>query len=363
MIKLKSIAIISLCLLMVGAINAQEEVSETKEKTGLFVRVNGGYGFEGIHMVQGADLSLESATNIYGSSAPGFNIGLGVGYMFNKYIGLDLGVYYTFGKSKLSEVRQEGLPLELVGAGNQIFSILDANIFQRYTHRSKQWRLNPAVIVRAGDGKIAPYAKVGLVIPIAGRTYTDVEGTLRTSEIPTSIAGFPIPGFDSGVSLKGDVEAEAESFGKFSVGFDASLGLDVRVTDMISIFGEVNMTALTILSKETKVKRYDGVYYLDGSPLTLDDLADGINTVIDLINIGGLGIEDFNYDALGLYESIDDVPLSESHIIYLDALDSTTNQESGAYGNSFDPDQPANELARRDNFSSIGINIGVKFNF
>ncbi len=340
---------------------AQEKVEETKKKSGFFVRVNGGYGFEGIDAVQGQDLTATSATNIYGSSAPGLNLGIGVGYMFNKFVGIDLGVYYTFGKEKFTEVVQEDLPLGLVG-GSTEFTVLEASIFQKYTNRTTQLRITPALIVRGGDGKIAPYARVGLVIPVAGKTSTTVDGTLTTSEIPTNIGGIPIPGFDSGVSLVGTVDAEAETSGSFSVGFDASLGLDYRITNTISIFGEVNMTALTIRSKETNVSKYDGVYSLQGSPLSLEDLADGINTAADLANvIPGVNFGDFSYDALGLYENIDEVPASENQIIYVDELNSETNNP--AYNSAFDEDQAMDELVRRENFSSIGINIGLKFNF
>jgi len=352
------ILIFFISILFIATTNAQDEGGKDG---GLFVRANVGYGFEGIDGVQGVDRTQTIESNIYGSTAPGLGIGLGVGYMFNKYIGIELGATYTFGKSKFSEVKYEELPLGLEGGGSE-FSILNAFRSEKYTHQSKQLRVIPAIIVRGGDGKIAPYAKVGLVVPVMGKTSTTVDGSVTSTEIPTSIAGISIPGFDSGVSLVGSVDAEAESFGSFSMGFDATLGVDYRISDKISLFGEVNMVALTIKSKETKVLKYDGVYALDGSPLTLDDLSDAINGVVDLANlIPGVDLGSFSYTSLGLYENISEVPSFENEIIYVDELNANSNNE--LFNDNVNTNLPEDQLARRDNNSSIGINVGIKFNF
>ena len=102
---IKFIVLTLLALSFCFNVNGQDK-EETKKKSGLFVRVNGGYGFEGIDVVQGEDLTPTSATNIYGSSAPGLNVGVGIGYMFNKYVGIDLGVNYVFGKEIMSQVNK-----------------------------------------------------------------------------------------------------------------------------------------------------------------------------------------------------------------------------------------------------------------
>ncbi len=340
------------------SIQAQDE----GKKGGLFVRANVGYAFEAVHTVQGVDQDREQMSNIYGSTAPGLNFGAGLGYMFNDYVGLELGVNYTMGAKKFSEVQAENLPLGLEGGGSE-FTLLDAYIFERYTHQSTQLRLIPAVVIRGGNGKVVPYAKVGMVVPVMGKTKTTVDGSLTTTSIPTSIAGFPIPGFTTeGVSLVGTVDAEAESFGQFSVGFDATVGVDYQISDKISIFGELNMTALTIKSKETKVLRYDGVYDLEGSPMSLSELENTINTGIQAINlIPGVDIGTLDFGNLGLYENISEVPVAEQHFIYVDQLNSMSNNPM--FNSQFNENLPEDQLARRDNNSSIGINVGVKFNF
>lgn len=342
-----------ICLFAITAMNAQEE--KAKKDGGLFVRVNAGYGFEAGSTVQGVNETREFRKNIYGTTAPGFNLGVGVGYMFNKYIGVELGGYYTFGVSKFSEVESEVLGLGLQAAGNE-FNLLNAYIFEEYTHRSKQFRITPSVIVKGGDGRVVPYAKFGMLIPVAGKTSTDVVGRLSSDAIPTSvdILGFPVtlPGFDpGGVSLVGTVDAEAESFGQFSMGFEGALGAEIELTDMISVFGEVNFSTLHIKSKETKVLKYDGTYALDGSPLSIEDL----EGAFDFVGI------DISFSSLGLYENISEVPTSEAHFIYVDELNASTN--NAAFNENFDPDLPEDQLARKDNNSSVGINIGVKFNF
>lgn len=343
-----------ICLFAVTAMNAQQEKAE--KDGGLFVRANVGYGFEGLKTVQGVDVNRERGINIYGSGAPGLTLGAGVGYMFNKYVGLELGLTYTFGVSKLSEIETDNRPLGISAAG-QSFDLLTAYVFQEYTHKTTQVRIIPAIVVRGGDGKVVPYAKVGMVVPVAGKTNTKVKGTLSSTEIPTSIAGIPlpIPGFGPGVSLAGSVDAEAESFGQFSLGFDATVGVDYKLNDKISLFGELNMVALTIKSKETKVTRYDGEYGLDGSPVTLDELINGVNAVTGLFGT------EISIASLGLYNNISEVPASEAHFIYVDELNASTNNP--AFNDNFNENEPLDDYARRDNFSSVGINIGVKFNF
>jgi hypothetical protein len=343
-----------ICLFAITAMNAQEEKAE--KNGGLFVRANVGYGFQAGGNVQGVDATRDYNKNIYGSTASGMNVGFGVGYMFNKYIGIELGGYYTFGTAKFSEVESEALSLGLQAAGTEL-NVLNAYIFEEYTHTSKQFRITPSIIIKGGSGKFVPYAKFGMLIPVAGKTSTDVVGKLSSDVIPTSISipilgDITLPGFDAGgVSLQGSVDAEAESFGQFSLGFEGTLGAEMKINDMISVFGEVNFSTLHIKSKETKVLKYDGVYSLNGSPLSIEDLEGAF---------GFVGI-DVSFSDLGLYENISEVPTSEAHFIYVDELNSNTNNP--VFNDNFDANQAEDRLARKENNSSIGINIGVKFNF
>ncbi len=355
---LKTIMVMAICSLVGFSLQAQDE-----KDGGLYVRLNVGYAGEFDPAVQGAELNPGMAENIYGSGGAGLYFGGGLGYMFNKHFGIDLGVYYFKGSSKLTEVRYEGLPLGVEGGGGE-FTILNADIYQRITSRSNQIRITPALVVKGGGEKINPYARVGFVIPVGGTTFSEIDGSLTTTEIPTEFFGVAIPGFeDGGVSLVGTVDAEAESSGSFSYGLDAAFGVDYNISDRISIFGEFNFTALTIKSNETNITKYDGVYELAGSPLTLDDLADGINTAIDIYNAIPLvdDFSEFNYDALGLYENISEVPAYEAQIIYMDMLDENSNNEF--YNSSYDENMPMEDLARRENYSALGFNLGVKINF
>ncbi len=352
------IATLILCLFMGFSLTAQEEEKEAKSKSGFFVKVNVGYGFSAIPTVQGNDYnmasdgtSLSSIGRIYGTAAPGVYPGIGIGYMINDYIGFQLAFDYSFGRSKVQEVTFEDLPAGLTIAGQE-FNLLNAYIVQERTFRTKQVRLMPSVIVKGGDKKIAPYARFGVVLPLAGSTITDVNATLTSSEVglPDVIAGF-LPFDLDGVSLGGNVVGKAETKGQFSIGFDAALGMEYQVTDLISIFGELQATALTIKSKQTKVSQYDGTYQLENSPVTLDELFNAV---------GLLGI-DLDLTTLGLYQNIDEVPLSEKEINYVDELNSSTN--SPFFPDSFDENRASDELGRRENYSSIGINLGIKFNF
>ncbi len=351
--RINQITTLILCLFLAVSVNAQEEETE-KRKIGLFVKANVGYGFSVVPSVLGQDRSLDNAENIYGTSAPGIYPGIGIGYMFNKFVGIQLAFDYSLGTSKVHDVTFEDMPASIQAAGQE-FTLLNAFVLQEREFRTRQMRLSPSIIVRGGSGKLAPYARFGVMIPVAGHTDTNVRATLTSTEINLPI---PIPGLPdlSGVSLAGEVEGKARTEGQFSVGFDAALGLEYQVTDLISVFGEAHLVALTIKSKQTIVSQYDGTYRLENSPISLEELLTGVNTFL-----GFLGQDPLELAALGLYSSIDEVPLSEKEINYVDALNGSTNNP--AYNDNFDPNSALDELALRENYSSIGIQLGVKFNF
>ncbi len=329
---------------------AQDDTSdEARKKSGVYVRANLGYGFATTGEVQGAIRDESSAIGVYGTNEPGLYTGIGIGYMFNDYFGLDLGISYTLGKAKVQDVYYEELPAGFQFGGTD-FTLLNAFIFQERTFTGKQIRLIPSLVVRGGSGKVVPYARFGLMIPIAGKTYTDVKADITSTEISLP---FPIPGVPdlSGVSLAGDVTAQAETEGQFSLGWNASLGLDVKINDLISVFGELDMVSLTIKSKKTTITEYTGNYYLANSPISLEDL---------LSTVGLLGIN-IDLADFGLYSDISEMPLSEKEINYVDELNSSTNNPQ--YNSNFDENAALDDLALRQSYSSIGLNIGIRFNF
>jgi opacity protein-like surface antigen len=333
--KLLFITICTFCLLSVQKAKAQEEETD-KKKIGLYVRANVGYGFATTPEVQGAERDGITAINIYGTTEPGVYPGMALGYMFNDYVGVELGAAYALGKDKLQDITYETLGLP--GIADDLLTTIT-----EYNFRTKQLRLTPAVVVRS-KGKIAPYARFGMMIPVAGRTYTDVRATVNSQEIDIADLGLPIP-FPGTIKIDGTVDAKGETQGAFSFGWDSSLGLDVQVHDMISVFAELHAVSLTIKSKQTDITEYNANIQLTGLPLSLED-------ALDLLPPGTVDLPPLSFDEMTEYDKV---------VMYEDMLDGSSNNSD--YNANYDPNQPMDDLAQRQSYSSLGINLGVKVSF
>jgi hypothetical protein len=208
---------------------------------------------------------IEGSTQIQqtGSLGQGLNGGLVLGVMVTENIGIELGAAYFLGTER-QIVTQSGPEA--------------TNAFAQ----PQQLRILPAVVFTTGaDEGPAPYARIGAVLPISGKT------TVRQ---------------ESGTTI-----SEAEFRGRFSIGLDAALGLEVPINDQLSFFGELNFIALNILRNSSEVVRYE---------------------------VGG---QDF----------LDQLPETQRNIDYVDEVDLASPI-------------PGEQLTSSSNYSSTGLNVGVK---
>ena len=198
-----------------------------------------------------------------GSLGQGLNGGLVLGIMVTENIGLELGAAYFLGTER-QVVTQSG------SEANNVFA------------QPQQLRLMPAVVFTTGaDEGPAPYARIGALLPVSGKT------TLRQ---------------ESGMTI-----SEAEFRGRFSIGLDAALGLEVPISDQLSFFGELNFIALNILRRSSEVVRYE---------------------------VGG---QDF----------LDQLPDTQRNVEYVDEVDLASPT-------------PGEQLTSSSPYSSTGLNVGVK---
>lgn len=139
----------------------------------------------------------------------GLNIGANLGYMFNKNMGFELSANYLLGgKTKGSSTSY---------TGNYTYSEVSAKMIQ----------IKPTLVFRAGYDKVNPYAKVGMVIGSGKITNTqdDKSGTDISFSTMELNGGMPI-------------------------GFHASLGTLYKLTDKLSLFGELNLVSLEYAPKK-----------------------------------------------------------------------------------------------------------------
>jgi len=181
-------------------------------------------GITGI--TQSTDITSNGNTttikSLNGTVGEGFKFTLAPGYMFNPYIGAEIGINYFHG----NEV--------LIGRLSTPSRHAEENTYLRGVD------LTPAIVITPGFAKLNPYARVGSIFPAAGHL------TINTD----------ITQYATGSSPQIDVNAETEVKAKFTVGFIGALGVLYPVSDKVSIFGEVEFKNFSIQSKNAEIKKY-----------------------------------------------------------------------------------------------------------
>ncbi len=191
----------------------------------LFVRAGLGYALpSGSQKIGENSKDPNTEFNTNGSYGTGFNGELGIGYMFNKNIGLGLDVSYLVGKKNLSKDDRGNDRAKQEVSGTAL--AFTPNI----------------VLSTAMEGKIVPYAKAGLVI--ASASVTDV------------ITG-----------TAGDIYVvERKTTGGMALGFKGAMGINFAVSEKIAIYGELAYTGMSYRPAKAVITKYteNGIDVLSG---------------------------------------------------------------------------------------------------
>ncbi|MCH8555239.1 MAG: porin family protein [Schleiferiaceae bacterium] len=140
---------------------------------------------------------------VYVSLGKGLNFGGALGYMFTKNISAELGFSYLMGgKSYAKDTYTDGITENTISA----------NMF----------RIMPSVVIFSGMEGINPYARFGMVIGTASTVF-DVN-----SNVDNEI-------FDGRLVMNGGL----------AIGLNAGVGALYKLSDKISLFGELNMINLS----------------------------------------------------------------------------------------------------------------------
>lgn len=173
------------------------------------------------------------------------------------------------------------------------------SITEAYT---RQIRLNPGIVVTtANEEGLNVFARTGIVLPVSGTTFGEINATQ-----------------DVGGGVIATTLTKSESQGAMSVGYTGSLGASYGLNEKMSVFAALKGTNLRIKQESRKVT---------------ESMTDAGGTIID---------------------NLDGLPAQFTETTYVDSVGATDND---------DPSQPLKVLAGTSNFSSLAINIGVKFSF
>lgn len=270
-------------ILTTTAILAMLLVSGGVYSQGFYIKLNAGYGLkfssQNINYFNFTNYSIDTSTSnkeqVSTSLGKGFNFDAAVGYMFNKNIGIELSGSFLLGsKTKTKQV--------LYGAVRN--NSLSANMV----------RINPSIVITGGFEKINPYAKFGLVIGFGRILYED-----------------------DYTSAGGNVVTEKMKLnGGVAIGLNAGVGVNFKLSKMISLFGEIDMVNLSY--SPTKGALTESI--LDGK------------------------------------DRLPDMTTAEKEVEF---VDSYTIDANAPYSHT----EPRQELKEKFPFGSVGINIGLNINF
>jgi hypothetical protein len=274
-----------LCLLLcsIGLSNAQ----------GIYFRAGGGYALPMASDVIGttrlrtqtyegnSSTYTDKVKNVKASYGAGVNFTIGGGFMFSKYIGVDLAVQYLKGKE-----------YEIVD--NYKYTNGDFSGSESYTEKSHAQALfiAPSLIITPGVGSKVPYAKFGMIIgspKIKGEQhyYYDLDGTTE--------------GTGKSETTKGT-----------AFGFQGAVGMNWMLSNNIDLFTEINFISMTYYPEEWE---------------QTEATSDGDDVLASL-------------------------SVSQKKIEYVETIDLEAEQ---------DATKPSQELRRETPFSSLSLQIGIRY--
>lgn len=283
-------------------------VSETQAQG--FIRGGGGAGFNvskdafGIPSVEKDSNNIIIKQNtVFGSFGHGARFSVAGGYMITPYFGVELEMYYFLGFK-------------------QDYGSTKGPVGDQYnrTGFSYQLRATPSLIVQAPLGKFQPYARFGVLIPLWGKTIIEENWN-----------------YSNGNSK----EKQTDIDGKFSVGFESSIGLQYNITDNLGIYVQATYTGLRIKSDKAVVSK-DMTTNKDGSKKNNLENAKAMLTQIQFQDV--LTEESNTSSILAVTGQI-----PEDIIIKIK--------------NKIDQDKPLNLPTQTSTFNSLSFSIGIKYTF
>lgn len=207
-----------LSLALTAQMNAQTQVASNQVmgSTGFYVGVHGGYNFgiakdfgRWVNRTQqsGGGWSEEAVGVSYGKGA---NVGLDFGYMFNKNVGVELGVdYLKGGKTEVTEKWNDGET-------------------EKYEIYGQMLLVQPKIVIKANPSTITPYAKFGLAIGAMPKTTEDYTNTWNNNVYTEKY----------------------EMDGGMAVGVTGALGFDYSLNSNMAIFTELRSMAMSYSPKK-----------------------------------------------------------------------------------------------------------------
>jgi hypothetical protein len=172
------------------------------------------------------DYNHSGSNNIVTGKKQGIGTGLpfvlAAGYKLNKHFGFELGIDYFYGFSLKSKSTGENYTYETKFNG-QMLSIV------------------PAFVISLPLDKIIPYARIGLKLGVLNSL---VSKDHRVSTYPQK------------ATTAVEIDSKSKLYGGIAFGAQAAIGTDYVLSDLISLFGEIQVDGISYAPSHGKYTEY-----------------------------------------------------------------------------------------------------------
>ena len=283
-----------------------------------------------------------SQKNPFGSRGAGATVAGSFGYMISDHFGVEMEFSFLRSSKILDAKRDET-------------SVVNTNVRNYYAEQysyTNMFRVAPMLVV-TGDRnkKFTPYAKFGVLLPLAGKTIVEVNINDETGELADQLLPIlneelsnDLDGLRDSIPFVVPTESfiKAKTAGAFSVGFTAKMGCTYNISPKWSLIGEMEFNMLSIKAKETTFTDFSSKVSNEG----LVFLAEQV-----------LGKE--IQSEYGYYDIPEILRVAE----YQNEITEDSNASYDINSPNFNKNAAYDQLTFRDNYNSFGFMIGCKYNF
>lgn len=280
-----------------------------------FPAINGQLARDKTTTITGTSNAVTSETALTGSFGQGFRAGIVGGYQFTNVIGLEVGLNY------FNSEEQDMLKQNVINNGTNVLSL-------HAIGKVKAFDVAPALVFRIPNtGKIQPYSKIGVIVPVAGYLQINTAVNDQTGQIAASQGTVSPPGTRTTLVLAREERINP----KPTIGFQSALGFDYTIGNGVSLFSELEYRNISVGGKDKELKAYNG-------------------TATVVVNAT-------NSPAGSRTLTLEDQPAGDRSVNYHKTINSDMNIK-GQPG--YDPTKASDDLRSYINIGGLGLNIGVK---
>lgn len=281
--KKKMILAVALCYVAASGAFAQETIKiNEKSDKGFYLRIGGGYSL-GIGKTSGGGNGLMPAnntvratntdyrsqngkasvdestskttkTNAAFSLGEGINMALGIGYMFNDNIGLELSGDYLLGASNTVEDKSTSKYYKSVSTTSNT-TVTQSSGTGTTTNSMTRTSLSitPAVrFVAPISGKISMYSRIGVVVPVSDKMvyeYRESDSQYYSQKVNNKT--------NSSNNSNSNTSKTMEFEPYFRVGYTAAIGVNYSLGKHLSLFGEINGVSDSFEAKKSTITKWN----------------------------------------------------------------------------------------------------------